>query len=81
MYDDLWKYSAGEWTWASGSNVCCQTGVYGTLGIAAVTNVAGARYRTSSWIDSSGTFWLFGGTDSAALFGAGEFNDLWRYQP
>jgi hypothetical protein len=81
LYNDLWEYSAGEWTWVSGSSVCCQSGVYGTLGTPALTNVPGARYRASSWIDSSGNFWLFGGTDSTSLYGAGEFNDLWRYQP
>jgi hypothetical protein len=81
VYNDLWEYSAGEWTWISGSELCCQSGVYGTLGTPALTNVAGARYRASSWIDSSGNLWLFGGTDSGSLFGEGEFNDLWRYQP
>jgi hypothetical protein len=81
LYNDLWKYSAGEWTWVNGSNVCCQSGVYGTLGTPAVTNIPGTRYRASSWIDSSGNFWLFGGTESTSLYGAGEFNDLWRYQP
>jgi len=81
LYNDLWNYSAGEWTWVNGSNVCCQSGVYGTLGTPALTNIPGARYRASSWIDSSGNFWLFGGTESTSLYGAGEFNDLWRYQP
>ncbi len=81
LYNDLWEYSAGEWTWVGGSNVCCQSGVYGTLGTPALTNVAGARYRASSWTDSSGNLWLFGGTDNSSLFGEGEFNDLWRYQP
>jgi hypothetical protein len=30
--NDLWKYSAGQWTWVSGSNLADQPGVYGTLG-------------------------------------------------
>jgi hypothetical protein len=81
LYNDLWEYSAAEWTWVSGSSECCQPGVYGTLGTPAPTNVPGARYRASSWIDSSGIFWLFGGTDSTSLYAAGEFNDLWKYQP
>jgi hypothetical protein len=81
VYNDLWEYSTGEWAWISGADVCCQPGVYGTLGTPALTNVPGARYRASSWIDSSGNLWLFGGTDSGSLFGEGEFNDLWRYQP
>jgi len=79
-YDDLWEYSAGQWTWVSGSNACCQSGVYGTLGTPALTNVPGARFQATPWIDSSGVFWLFGGSDSGNFFGV-EFNDLWKYQP
>jgi hypothetical protein len=37
------------------------SGVYGTQGTAAASNVPGARYSASSWIDSSGNLWLFGG--------------------
>jgi hypothetical protein len=80
-YNDLWEYSAGQWIWVSGSNACCQPGVYGTLGTPVLTNVPGARYRASSWIDSSGDFWFFGGSDITSVFGGGEFNDLWKYQP
>ena len=41
--NDLWKYSAGEWTWMSGSNVVNQEGTYGTQGTAAAGNIPGAR--------------------------------------
>ena len=30
--NDLWKYSAGQWTWMGGSNVVNQQGTYGTQG-------------------------------------------------
>jgi hypothetical protein len=75
--NDLWEYSPAtkEWTWMDGSNTGTQqgpSGVYGTLGVPAATNVPGGRDSAVSWTDSNGNFWLFGG-DS--------FNDLWRYQP
>ena len=41
--NDLWKYSAGQWTWMGGSNVVNQQGTYGTQGTAAAGNVPGAR--------------------------------------
>ena len=43
------------------------SGIYGTQGTASASNVPGARYAASSWIDSSGNLWLFGGVgyDSA----------------
>src|ERR1019366_3690147 len=59
--NDLWKYSAGEWTWMSGANVGNQVGTYGTQGTPAPGNVPGARYSALTWTDPSGNFWLFGG--------------------
>jgi len=78
--NDLWKYSAGEWTWMSGSNLTNQLGTYGGQGTAAPTNVPGARLYAVSWIDGSGNLWLFGGSgfDSIAT---GELNDLWKFGP
>jgi hypothetical protein len=72
--------TAKEWTWVSGSGTVPtgaigQTGVYGTQGVAATTNVPGGRVRASSWTDSSGDLWLFGGARTAAIFsGAGMVN-------
>jgi N-acetylneuraminic acid mutarotase len=81
--NDLWKYSpiTGYWTWMSGSDQSGQAGVYGTLGVAAATNVPGARDSAVNWIDSNGNLWLFGGEgyDSNSEFG--ELNDLWNYNP
>jgi len=79
--NDLWKYSAGEWTWMGGSNVAWEQGTYGTQGTAAPANVPGARYDAVSWTDAAGNFWLFGGSgvDSAGGFGA--LDDLWKYEP
>jgi hypothetical protein len=77
--DDLWEYSGGQWTWVNGSNAIDQTGVYGTLGVAAGTNQPGARAYPVSWKDSSGNFWLFGGYGADSQGDYGALNDLWEY--
>lgn len=78
--NDLWKYSAGEWTWMGGSNLVNQPGAYGTQGTAAPSNIPGARDSGVSWTDASGIFWLFGGTDHDDSTNTGGFlNDLWKY--
>ncbi len=79
-FNDLWKYSGGEWTWMSGSNQSGQTGTYGTLGTAAPGNVPGCRDGAVGWTDKSGNLWLFGGEETYCV-GNGKFNDLWEYQP
>lgn len=88
--DDLWKFdpSSEQWTWISGTNVAPASttfgapgspGVYGTLGTAAATNVPGGREQVSSWVDASGTVWIFGGEGIDALGVTGELNDLWKF--
>jgi len=81
--NDLWQYSpsTGLWTWVSGGNADNGSGVYGTLGTAAAGNVPGARYSASSWTDSSGNLWLFGGVGYDATGVVGNLNDLWRFSP
>jgi N-acetylneuraminic acid mutarotase len=77
--NDLWEFSptTGMWTWVSGSSSTVNAaGVYGTLGTAASANVPGARSGAGSWIDSTGSLWLFGGDG----FG-GFLNDLWKFTP
>jgi hypothetical protein len=59
--NDLWKYSAGEWTWMGGANVGNQPGTYGTKGTPAPDNVPGARTAAVTWTDATGNLWLFGG--------------------
>lgn len=79
--NDLWKYSAGQWTWIGGSNVAGQKGTYGTLGSAASSNAPGGRSQAVGWTDASGHFWLFGGFGYDAAGTLGQLNDLWMYQP
>ncbi len=68
-----------EWTWMSGANVSNQAGTYGTLGTPAPGNVPGGRWGAGSWTDSSGNFWLFGGSGVDGDFNQGLLNDLWKY--
>jgi N-acetylneuraminic acid mutarotase len=81
--NDLWQYSpsTGLWTWVSGGNGDNASGVYGTQGTAAASNVPGARQAASSWVDSSGHLWLFGGVGYDATGAVGDLNDLWQYTP
>jgi hypothetical protein len=64
----------------AGSNTFDATGVYGTQGVAAATNIPGARGVTATWKDVSGNVWLFGGYQiddpTNTRF---EMNDLWMY--
>jgi N-acetylneuraminic acid mutarotase len=82
-YNDVWTFnaSAGTWTWMAGSNRLGASGIYGTLGVAAPGNIAGARSGATPWTDVQGNFWLFGGNayDSAGNYGY--LNDLWEFVP
>jgi N-acetylneuraminic acid mutarotase len=43
--------------------------------------VAGARNAVSSWTDSSGNLWLFGGFGYDSAGNLNYLNDLWQYDP
>jgi N-acetylneuraminic acid mutarotase len=79
LLNDLWKYSAGEWTWVSGSSSPNQVGVYGVEGQAGPGNIPGARLGGVSWVDKSGDLWIFGGVGYPATNGTQYLNDLWKY--
>jgi N-acetylneuraminic acid mutarotase len=80
LLNDLWKFDGSDWTWVGGSNSADQPGVYGIKGVASAANVPGARTESIAWIDSSGTFWLFGGMviDSSGTWW-NRLNDLWKF--
>jgi hypothetical protein len=77
--NDLWTYSAGEWTWIGGTDEQYQSGVYGTQGVPAATNILGSRIGAATWTDENGGFWLFGGLGNASAGSSGFLNDLWKY--
>ena len=86
--NDLWEFNASthEWVWLGGSSTvpcsdCGRPGVYGTLGLSAAGNIPGGRVRASAWSDSSGHFWLFGGSGFDAAGNNGDLNDLWEFDP
>ena len=89
--NDLWEYtpgtlgSAGQWTWQSGANTIDsnggQPGNYGFRGTTASSNVPGARFSPSAWVDPSGNFWIFGGQGYDWTDTTGLLNDLWKYTP
>ena len=77
--NDLWKFDGSNWTWVSGSNIVNQSGIYGTQGTPAASNVPGVRWSAVSWIDGSGYLWLFGGYGLDSVGMAGDLNDLWKF--
>jgi N-acetylneuraminic acid mutarotase len=84
--NDLWEFSPAskQWTWVSGSNSTLPdpyTNFYGTLGIAAASNMPGGRAGAVSWVDRSGNLWLFGGWGYDASGLKGDLNDLWEFNP
>jgi N-acetylneuraminic acid mutarotase len=90
--NDLWEFnpSTNEWAWMGGSSTfpescygCIegQSGVYGTLGTPAAGNIPGGRSDASSWIDSSGHPWIFGGFGADASGSVTYLNDLWEFNP
>lgn len=81
--DDLWEFrpSSNEWTWMGGNSTPGQPGVYGTLGTPSARNIPGGRSSASSWADSKGNFWLFGGEgEIEGGYSYGFLNDFWVYQ-
>jgi N-acetylneuraminic acid mutarotase len=76
--NDLWKYDTqtGNWTWVAGSNLRSQSGVYGDQGVADPSDVPGARYYSTMWVDAANNIWLFGGFGGSSLL---LFNDVWKY--
>ena len=80
--NDLWKFTGGQWTWVSGSNLADQPGVYGTQTLPAATNFPGARWGAMGWTDASNNIWFFGGWGygSVVTNPVGFLNDVWEYQ-
>jgi N-acetylneuraminic acid mutarotase len=85
LLNDLWEFNpaANQWTWMGGGSTGPANngnpGVYGTLGVPAAGNIPGGREYASSWTDSSGHFWLFGGAGIDAAGNASYLNDLWEF--
>lgn len=89
FHNDLWKFdpSTQQWTWMTGSSTFGQTsggypaqpGAYGAMWAPAAGNTPGSRYFASTWTDSSGYLWLFGGYGIDTSGNNGFLNDLWAF--
>jgi N-acetylneuraminic acid mutarotase len=94
--NDLWQFdpSTLQWAWMGGSNAptsncpvidgnpaCGTAGTYGTLGTPAAGNWPGGRYSPTTWTDSTGRFWLFGGWGLDSKDQVGILDDLWVFDP
>jgi len=81
LFNDLWKYSSGSWTWVGGDNTSDNSGQYGTMGVASSTNKPGSRFALTGMPDGHGNIWLFGGYGLDGIGTLGLLNDLWAYNP
>ena len=78
--NDLWELnpSTNEWVWVDGSASVgvydAQPGIYGTLGVPAIGNIPASRAQATSWSDTNGNLWVFGGQGYN-----GAFDDLWKF--
>lgn len=76
--NDLWKYdlTTKQWTWMSGESVANNSvGNFGSKGVSSASNTPPALTGGSSWLDSSGNFWIYGGANSSW----GYYSALWKY--
>jgi hypothetical protein len=91
--NDLWEFNpaTNEWAWMSGSStmegcfsiddgyINCGISVPGTLGAPAPGNTPGGREWASSWTDSKGNLWLFGGQGFDPKGNYCALDDLWEF--
>lgn len=69
---------AVQWTWLTGSNTA------GAPGVSSGTTppiTPGARDSAMAWSDSSGNYWLFGGSGLDVNGTSGALSDVWEYNP
>jgi N-acetylneuraminic acid mutarotase len=92
--NDLWEFNSNshEWAWMSGNasptgnapEYGNSPGVYGTLNTPSANNTPGGRVSrwmqtSSTWTDSNGNLWLFGGNGFDSVSKVGQLNDLWLF--
>ncbi len=80
---DLWEYdlNLNAWIWIGGSGSVNKAPVNGTKGAATASNTPGGRGQMTSWVDSAGKLWLFGGYAKSSSTSYGCRNDLFKYDP
>ena len=93
--NDLWEFNPAtkEWAWMSGGStiegcfsvddgyINCGPSLPGTPGTPASGNTPGGREWATSWTDSKGNLWLFGGSGFDPNGNYCELDDLWEFNP
>lgn len=78
---NIWPVaSVNEWAWMSGPNAPARP-IWGSLGIASISNSPGGRSLPAYWTDEAGNFWMFGGYGYDAHDNNAYLNDLWEFMP
>ena len=83
--NDLWEFvpSTNQWAWIAGVSPALSDGIlpgsYGTLGAPAVGNTPGGRTGETTWTDSGGNLWLWGGNGFDSTQSYGLLNDVWKF--
>jgi N-acetylneuraminic acid mutarotase len=83
VQNDLWKYdvSTNQWSMIGGVSTLNPTGSYGPKSTYVNGNIPGGRQSATTWTDSAGTIWMFGGIGIDSVGANGYLNDLWQYVP
>jgi N-acetylneuraminic acid mutarotase len=86
--NDLWEFnpSTYQWAWMGGYPNCYEPmtgyqGIYGTIGVPAVDNLPWSYTLSSTWTDSAGHLWLFGGSGEDDTGAGYSLNDMWEFYP
>lgn len=81
-YNDLWAFNPQntEWSWISGSDTNNLSGIYGTKGLPAQTNLPPARSNECFWADKNGHLWVWGGA-IPSYTSPKYLNDMWEFIP
>jgi N-acetylneuraminic acid mutarotase len=79
--NDVWIYNttSNNWTWIAGPGNGNLPGVYGTMNSPGPSNVYGARFSASNWLDANNNLFVFGGMGMAVTGTQGYLNDTWKY--
>jgi N-acetylneuraminic acid mutarotase len=77
-YNDLWQWDGTNWTWLKGNIFPNQMGDYGTIGVAASSNVISARHYAAD-AQSGDNHFVFGGYSYDNAGGTNYGNDLWKW--
>jgi len=67
----------GQWVWIKGDSLPNSMGNYGAQGVPSPTNEPPSMYEGNQFTDTSGHFWLLGGSWGSNNY----FADLWEYDP